>query len=160
MAIECKHGQLARSCNICALEAELAAAMQDAERWRYTQREGYFEIRQVAEGGVSWVVGIEPERGTAEWRKGHIGIWTTGHEKTREAAVDAAIKREKRLAERIGSFAFGAMLAAPPPPEVEPAAVAEAVAAEREACAKICESVWDAWDAANEIRARGEKGQT
>lgn len=33
-------------------------------------------------------------------------------------------------------------------------------AAEREACAKICESVWDAWDAANEIRARGEKGQS
>lgn len=68
---------------------------RDAERWNYTAQDGYFEIRRVTEGGVSWVVGIEPKRGTAEWRKGHIGIWTTGTGRTRTAAIDAAIERGK-----------------------------------------------------------------
>ena len=44
MAIECKHGQLARSCNICALEAELADAKQDAERYRCLRRGQHWSV--------------------------------------------------------------------------------------------------------------------
>lgn len=37
---DCKHGQLARSCEICDLEAKLAAAEADAERYRWLRDNG------------------------------------------------------------------------------------------------------------------------
>ena len=89
-------------------------------------------------------------------------------------------KRDKGLAGRIGKFAFDAMRAATTPAEPPEAVVRDAVAAEREACAKVCEKISDEYDeneglkyaelrtdaatgcgdCAAAIRARGEKGQS
>jgi hypothetical protein len=58
-----------------------------------------------------------------------------------------------------GDDSITPLYAAPP----EPDAIARAVEAEREACAKVCEEVGNrdsdnhAWDAAYVIRARGSK---
>lgn len=59
MTIECKHGQLARSCNICALEAELAEVT--------AQRDKLQELINAPEVEPALVVEVEPDY----WHRGH-----------------------------------------------------------------------------------------
>jgi hypothetical protein len=98
MTIECKHGQLARSCSICALEAELAEVIARRDKLL-----------------ASALAPSAPDG----WRPFLTDVITA-------AGLLTHGKRDKRLAERIGSFAFDAMrTSAPTPPEVEPALVVE-----------------------------------
>jgi hypothetical protein len=91
-------GQLARSCSICALEAELAEVIARRDKLL-----------------ASALAPSAPDG----WRPFLTDVITA-------AGLLTHGKRDKRLAERIGSFAFDAMrTSAPTPPEVEPALVVE-----------------------------------
>ena len=138
MAIECKHGQLARSCNICALEAELAEVT--------AQRDKLQELINAPEVEPALVVEVEPDY----WHRGHycegskphinpLKVWELpvgtklytappapsvpdGWRPFLTDVITAAGllehgKRDKGLAGRIGKFAFDAMRAAPTPAE-------------------------------------------
>lgn len=50
MKIDCKHGQLARSCYICELEEELAKARADLARAKLEAE----HMRPVVEAAVRW----------------------------------------------------------------------------------------------------------
>ena len=67
---DCKHGQLARSCNVCELEAEVARQAAEIERLKATMRQSLRLLREAAPNGYG--LGSEQEAAVAAIKQ-HLG---------------------------------------------------------------------------------------
>lgn len=76
--MECRHGQLARQCEICELESRVRELKRDAERYRW--------LRQYGDTGAVYIPASRPHHNTL--------ILAIGDKL--DAAIDAAIEEGRK----------------------------------------------------------------